>query len=164
MEVLAYDIFPNKSLEESLQFRYVSLETLYQSTDIISLNCPLTTKTHHLINEESIAQMKDGIIIINTGRGKLIDTKALIQGLKHKKIGGAGLDVYEEEGDYFFEDFSDKILPDDNLLRLLSFNNVILTSHQAFFTREAMNKIAETTLNNITNFYAGKSNINQVTI
>ncbi|MGZ3789406.1 MAG: 2-hydroxyacid dehydrogenase [Bacteriovorax sp.] len=164
MEVLAYDVFPNKSLEESLHFSYVSLDTLYRDADIISLNCPLTAETHHLINEESISKMKEGIIIINTGRGKLIDTKALIQGLKHKKIAGAGLDVYEEEGDYFFEDFSNKILPDDNLVRLLSFNNVILTSHQAFFTKEAMTQIAQVTLQNVDDFFSGKENVNAITI
>jgi D-lactate dehydrogenase len=107
--------------------------------------------------------MKDGVVIINTGRGKLIDTAALIKGLKHKKIGAAGLDVYEEEGDYFFEDFSDKILPDDTLIRLLSFNNVILTSHQGFFTQEAMTQIAQITLQNMADFFSGKPNINQVT-
>jgi D-lactate dehydrogenase len=162
MNVLAYDLFPNKSLEKSLNFKYVSLETLYHDSDIISLNCPLTHETHHLINEQSIAKMKDGIIIINTGRGKLIDTMALIQGLKNKKIGAAGLDVYEEEGDYFFEDFSNKILLDDNLIRLLNFNNVLITSHQAFFTQEAMSKIAQVTLQNISDFFSGEPNYNKI--
>lgn len=164
MTVLAYDLFPNKALEESLGFKYVTLENLYQNADIISLNCPLTKETHHLINEESIKKMKEGVIIINTGRGKLIHTNSLIHGLKCKKIGGAGLDVYEEEGDYFFEDFSNKILLDDNLIRLLSFNNVIVTSHQAFFTKEAMSQIAKITLQNLSDYFSGNENINKVTI
>ena len=164
MKVIAYDIFPNKMLENLLGFKYVHLENLYEDADIISLNCPLTKDTHHLINEDSISKMKEGVIVINTGRGKLIHTRALIQGLKSKKIGGAGLDVYEEEGDYFFEDFSNKILLDDNLTRLLSFNNVILTSHQAFFTQEAMTQIAGVTLKNLSDYFSENENINKVII
>jgi D-lactate dehydrogenase len=164
MKVIAYDIYPNSALEKSLHFKYVSLDELYENADIISLNCPLSKETHHIINDVSISKMKDGVFIINTGRGKLINTKALIQGLKNKRIGGAGLDVYEEEGDYFFEDFSNKIMLDDNLTRLISFNNVILTSHQAFFTQEAMNQIAQVTLQNLADFFAGKENVNQISI
>ncbi len=163
MKVLAYDIFPNKELE-SIGFKYTSLDDLYKNADIISLNCPLTKETHHLINDDSISKMKNGVIIINTGRGKLIHTRSLIQGLKSKKIGSAGLDVYEEEGDYFFEDFSNKILLDDNLTRLLSFNNVILTSHQAFFTQEAMTQIASVTLKNLSDYFSGNENTNKITI
>ena len=125
---------------------YCSLEELYHSSDIISLHCPLTEQTKYLINDYSISKMKDGVMIINTGRGRLIHTNALIEGLKTKKVGYAGLDVYEEEGQYFYEDKSDKIIDDDTLARLLSFNNVIVTSHQAFFTKEAMANIAHTTL------------------
>ena len=117
----------------------------------------------YLINDDSIAKMKDGVMIINTGRGLLIHTNALIEGLKTKKVSAAGLDVYEEEGDYFYEDKSDKIIDDDVLARLLSFNNVIVTSHQAFFTKEALHNIAETTLRNIKDFEEGRPLVNEVT-
>ncbi len=117
-----------------------------------------------MINGEAIAKMKDGVMIINTGRGKLIDTKDLIKGLKTKKIGAAGLDVYEEESEYFYEDRSNAVIDDDRLARLLSFNNVIVTSHQAFFTKEALENIAETTLQNVQDFVDGKELVNEVTI
>jgi len=162
MRVLAYDPFPNDKLAESLQFTYAGLEQVFRESDVISLHCPLTPQTSHLINEQSLALMKDGVVIINTGRGQLIDTQALIEGLKSRKIGAAGLDVYEEESDYFFEDFSESFIPDDVLARLLTFNNVLVTSHQAFFTSEAMNSIAQITLQNIQDFFAGKPLTNEI--
>ena len=121
-------------------------------------------QTKYLINDYSISKMKDGVMIINTGRGQLIHTNALIEGLKNKKIGSAGLDVYEEESEYFYEDQSDRIIDDDVLARLLTFNNVIVTSHQAFFTREALENIATTTLQNIKDFKSGKVSENEVKI
>ena len=140
----------------------MDLDTLYRESDIISLHCPLTKDTYHLINETSIAKMKHGIMIINTGRGMLIDSKALIEGLKTGKVGFAGLDVYEEESDYFFEDFSNKVITDDVLARLLSFNNVMVTSHQGFFTQEALQSIATTTLENIRDFFVEHKLPNEV--
>ncbi|HQG68250.1 MAG TPA: NAD(P)-dependent oxidoreductase, partial [Paludibacteraceae bacterium] len=131
-------------------------------SDVISLHCPLTKETEYLINEKSIHKMKEGVMIINTGRGKLIKTKALIDALKSKKIGYAGLDVYEEEGDYFYEDHSDIVIDDDILARLLTFNNVIVTSHQAFFTKEALSEIARITLQNIQDFVDGKPLVNEI--
>lgn len=162
MNVLASDPYPDHAFAEEEGIKYVSLDELYAGSDIISLHCPLTEENKYMINRNSIAKMKDGVMIINTGRGKLIDTEALIEGLKTKKVGSAGLDVYEEEGEYFYEDRSDVLIDDDILARLLSFNNVIVTSHQAFFTYEAMSNIARTTLDNIKAFYQGKPLVNQV--
>lgn len=162
MRVLAYDIYPDFKFAAENDLTYTTLDELYAHSDIISLHCPLTEETRYLINEESIRKMKDNVMIINTGRGLLIHTNDLIEGLKSKKIGSAGLDVYEEEGDYFYEDKSDKIIDDDVLARLLSFNNVIVTSHQAFFTKEAMENIAETTLRNVRDFMEGKKLVNEV--
>ena len=136
MRVLANDLYPDEKFAKEEGITYVSLDELYKESDIISLHCPLTDQTRYLINDDSIAKMKDGVMIINTGRGLLIHTNALIEGLKTKKVSAAGLDVYEEEGDYFYEDKSDKIIDDDALARLLSFNNAIVTSHQAFFTKD----------------------------
>lgn len=155
VKILAYDVYPDKNFAEMIGFEYTNLDKIFSESDIITLHCPLTPETKYIINENSIAKMKDGVIIINTSRGKLIDTKALINGLKTGKIGGAGLDVYEEESEYFFEDYSSQILPDDILARLLTFPNVVITSHQAFFTKEALTNIAETTLQNIKDFYDG---------
>ena len=155
MRVLAYDVFPDKEFQKLGGFKYVDLDVLYRESDIISLHCPLTKETYRLINKASIAKMKTGVMIINTGRGMLIDSKALIVGLKTGKVGFAGLDVYEEESDYFFEDFSNKIITDDVLARLLSFNNVMVTSHQGFFTQEALSSIAATTLTNVRDFFEG---------
>ncbi len=155
MTVLAYDKYPDQAFAEKTGFSYTDLKTIYNQADIISLNCPLTAETHHMIDEKSIANMKTGVMIINTGRGKLIKTEALISGLKSGQIGSAGLDVYEEESDYFFEDFSNTLINDDVLARLLTFPNVLITSHQAFFTREAMHNIAQTTLENIGEYTAG---------
>lgn len=162
MDVMAYDPYPDQSFADETGCRYVSLDQLFAGSDIISLNCPLTRETEYMINEESLTRMKDGVMIINTGRGKLIRTSDLIGGLKSGKIGSAGLDVYEEEAEYFFEDLSNRVLTDDILARLLSFNNVIITSHQGFFTKEAMHNIAETTLNNIKTFFEGGKDFNEV--
>ena len=162
VKVIAYDPFPRKELQSNLDFEYVSLDELYKNSDIISLHCPLTSDTKYIINSNNISKMKDGVMIINTGRGQLIHTNALIEGLKNKKIGSAGLDVYEEESEYFYEDQSDRIIDDDVLARLLSFNNVIVTSHQAFFTHEAMENIAATTLQNIKDFINHKPLLNEV--
>ncbi len=152
MKVIAYDKFPNEQAAKEENFRYVDLDELFSTSDVISLHCPLTPETEHIINYKSIKKMKDGVIIINTARGALIDTSILVEALKDKKIGGAGLDVYEEERDYFFSDKSSSVLEDDVLARLLSFNNVIVTSHQAFLTAEALNNIVETTFENILSF------------
>ncbi len=164
MNILAYDLYPDHNFAREHQVVYTTLDELYHSSDIISLHCPLTDATKYLINDYSISKMKDGVMIINTGRGQLIHTNALIEGLKTKKIGYAGLDVYEEESQYFYEDQSDKIIDDDTLARLLSFPNVIVTSHQAFFTKEAMHNIATTTLENIKYFTEGKVLENEVKI
>lgn len=131
MNILAYDLYPDHNFAREEQIVYTSLDELYHNSDIISLHCPLTEATKYLINDYSISKMKDGVMIINTGRGQLIHTNALIEGLKNKKI-GCRMDVYEEESEYFYEDQSDRIIDDDVLARLLSFNNVIVTSHQAF--------------------------------
>lgn len=162
MEVLGYDPYPDEQFAQASGMEYVPLEELYERSDIISLHCPLTEQTRYMIDEGAIARMKPGVIIINTGRGQLIHTNALIEGLKEKKIGAAGLDVYEEEGEYFYEDKSDKIIDDDTLARLLSFNNVIVTSHQGFFTEEALANIAQTTLSNIRDFTEKKPLVNRV--
>jgi len=153
MRILAYDVFPDEKYAEQIGLKYADLDMIYRESDIISLHCPLTKETYRLIDDASITKMKQGVMIINTSRGMIIDTKALIEGLKTGKVGFAGLDVYEEEGEYFFEDFSNKIITDDTLARLLSFNNVIVTSHQGFFTKEALYNISVTTINNICNFF-----------
>ena len=162
MRILAYDLYPDMKFAEEESFSYVSLDELYRESDIISLHCPLTDQTKYMIDKNSIDKMKEGVMIINTGRGQLINTNDLIEGLKEKKIMAAGLDVYEEEGEYFYEDKSDKIIDDDVLARLLSFNNVIVTSHQAFFTKEALHNIAETTLRNIDDFRHHRPLVNEV--
>ncbi|MGX8699176.1 MAG: 2-hydroxyacid dehydrogenase [bacterium] len=145
MRVIAYDPFP----AEGADFDYVPLDTLFAQSDIISLHCPLTEETHHLLNAAAIEKMKKGVVILNTSRGALIDAEALLEGLRARKIGAACLDVYEEEAEIFFEDRSGHILNDELLSRLISLPNVIVTSHQAFLTEEALNNIAETTVNNI---------------
>lgn len=145
MNVIAYDVFPAKDSG----IKYVSLDELYAESDIISLHCPLTDDTRHMINEEAISKMKKGVVIVNTSRGALINGEALVDGLMARKVGAACLDVYEEEADIFFEDRSGHILNDDVLSRLISMPNVIVTSHQAFLTEEALENIAETTVNNI---------------
>lgn len=153
--VLACDPSPSEEVRALRGARYGTLDELMASSDIISLHCPLTPATNHLINAGRIAQMKSGVIILNTGRGQLIDTAALIQGLKTGKIGGAGLDVYEEEEGIFFSDLSQEILHDDTLARLLTFPSVLITAHQGFLTREALRNIAETTLRTISEFARG---------
>lgn len=158
MKILAYDKYPNPNAG----LDYVDLELLYRQSDIISLHCPLTPETKHMIYKESLEKMKTGVMIINTSRGGLIHSEDLIEGIKSQKIGSAGLDVYEEEGDYFFEDFSDSVLRDDILARLLSFNNVLVTSHQAFLTKEALSNIAKTTFENVKAFEAGIELLNEV--
>ena len=162
MRILAYDLYPDMKFAGEEGISYVSLDELYRESDIISLHCPLTDQTKYMIDKDSIDKMKEGVMIINTGRGQLINTNDLIEGLKEKKIAAAGLDVYEEEGEYFYEDKSDKIIDDDVLARLLSFNNVIVTSHQAFFTKEALHNIAETTLQNIEEFRCHRPLVNEV--
>lgn len=162
MRILAYDLYPDMKFAGEEDISYVSLDELYRESDIISLHCPLTDQTKYMIDKDSIDKMKEGVMIINTGRGQLINTNDLIEGLKEKKIAAAGLDVYEEEGEYFYEDKSDKIIDDDVLARLLSFNNVIVTSHQAFFTKEALHNIAETTLQNIEDFRCHRPLVNEV--
>lgn len=149
MKVIAYDKYP----AEGTEIDYVSLDELFERSDIISLHCPLTKETHHIIDEKSIEKLKRGVVIINTSRGALIDAEALLEGIKARKIGAACLDVYEEESDIFFEDNSGHILNDDILARLISMPNVIVTSHQAFLTEEALNNIAEITVNNIVSFF-----------
>jgi D-lactate dehydrogenase len=162
MKILAYDLFPNMDYAKKEGIEYTDLETLYKESHVISLHCPLTPETHYLINEKAINLMKPGVLLINTGRGLLIDTKALINGLKQSKIGGAGLDVYEEEAQYFFEDFSSLTIGDDVLARLMTFPNVLITSHQGFFTKEALHNIAETTLQNIQDFFDDKYLTNEI--
>ncbi|MCD7971922.1 MAG: 2-hydroxyacid dehydrogenase [Candidatus Azobacteroides sp.] len=164
MEVLAYDVYPDQQFALEARIEYTTLDELYAQSDIVSLHCPLTKGTEYMIDAEAISKMKPGVMIINTGRGKLINTNDLIEGLKNKQVGSAGLDVYEEESEYFYEDRSDYIMDDDTLARLLSFNNVILTSHQAFFTKEALANIAQTTLQNIQDSLDGKPLINEVII
>ena len=140
----------------------MNLDELYRRSDIITLHVPLTSQTRYMINSVSIDKMKPGVMIINTGRGKLISSGALIEGLRSRKISCAGLDVYEDEQKYFYEDLSDSIISDDKLSILLTMPNVIVTSHQAFFTREALSNIAQTTLQNIRDFEEGKELINKV--
>lgn len=158
MNVLAYDLYPDASLPVT----YVEKEELFRKSDIISLHCPLTTQTRHIINEESIQMMKDGVMLINTSRGALVKKEALLGGLKEKKIGSAGLDVYEEEAEYFYEDCSNEIIEDDVLALLVSMPNVLLTSHQAFLTNEALQNIAETTFENIAAYERGEELVNKV--
>ena len=153
MNVLAYDAYP------SGDYKYVSLDEIFQKSDIISLHCPLTPETKHLINSESIAKMKKGIDIINTSRGGLIDASALLKGIKDRKIGSACLDVYEEEAELFYEDKSGHIMNDQTLLELIAMPNVIITSHQAFLTKEALENIADTTTENIVKFFTNEGNI-----
>jgi len=153
--LLAYDPVQNPDCE-ALGARYVPLEELFANSDIITLHCPLTPNTHHLVDVKALRRMKDGVMLINTSRGALIDTAALIQWNKAGKVGSVGLDVYEEEEDVFFEDLSNHVIQDDILARLLTFPNVIITGHQAFFTREAVQNIADTTLGNITAYERGQ--------
>jgi len=162
MNVLAYDIAPDQAYADMAGISYVPIDELYSQSDIISLHCPLNQRTEHMIDRLSIEKMKPGVMLVNTSRGKLIDTKALIGGLKSGKIGYAALDVYEEEVDCFFEDKSLELMNDDILARLLTFPNVIITSHQGFFTEEALCNIAQTTLQNLSAFFQGEELKNEV--
>ena len=152
MNVLAYDKFPAKEIENE-HVKYVSLDELLKNSDIISLHCPLTDETYHMIDSEALEKCKRGVVVLNTSRGALVDAEALLDGIKSRKVGAACLDVYEEESDLFFEDNSGHILDDDVLARLISMPNVIVTSHQAFLTEEALENIAETTVKNIMTFF-----------
>ncbi len=160
MHICAYDPYPsdNKDVE------YVSIDELCKRSDIISLHCPLNDSTRYIINKRTIALMKDNVYIVNTSRGALIDSEALLDGLKSEKIGGACLDVYEEETDYFYEDKSDKVIQDDILTSLISMNNVLVTSHQAFLTEEALQNITTTTLQNLRDYFDNKDLKNEVCI
>jgi D-lactate dehydrogenase len=160
--VLAHDVKPDASFAAEVGLEYAALPHLYQRSDIISLHVPLTPKTHHLVDGNALAQMKRGVLLINTGRGALIDSRALIEALKDGHVGGAGLDVYEEEEGIFFQDLSNQVLQDDVLARLLTFPNVLVTSHQAFLTTEALANIAQVTLANVSAFERRESLPNEV--
>jgi D-lactate dehydrogenase len=162
-KLIGYDTYQNPTCLE-ISMEYVQISELFAQSDIISLHCPLTPDTHHLINAEAIAQMKAGAMLINTSRGGLVDTQAAIDGLKSGVIGYLGIDVYEQEADLFFEDLSNQVIQDDTFQRLLTFPNVIVTGHQAFFTSQALANIADTTLSNITEFGKDGSCVNEVKI
>ena len=161
-KILAHDPYPNEQIN-ALGGTYTDLPTLFAQSDIISLHCPLTRESRHLIDESALKLMRDSVMLINTSRGALVDTRAVIQGLKSGKIGYLGLDVYEEEGDLFFEDLSNQIIQDDVFARLTTFPNVMITGHQAFFTREALAAIARITLQNIRDIEASGRCVNEVT-
>ncbi len=152
--VLAYDLQRNPAVE-AFGGRYATTDELFAQSDLVTLHCPLVPETYHLVNEEALARMKRGVMLINTSRGALVDTRAVVRALKSGKIGALGLDVYEEEADLFFEDLSNRVIQDDVFSRLLTFPNVIITSHQAFFTRDALEAIARETLANITAYEQG---------
>ena len=158
MKVIAYDKFP----DATSGIDYVSLDDIWQNSDIISFHCPLTEETRYLVNTDTVEKMKKGVILLNTSRGALIDSEALLEGIKTRKIGGACLDVYEEESDIFFEDRSGHIMADDTLARLITMPNVIVTSHQAFLTKEALENIAETTISNLVAFEENGTCINEL--
>ena len=155
MHILAYDPFKNPAVEE-LGAEYVELDELYARSHVITLHCPATQENYHLLNREAFAKMKDGVMIINTSRGSLIDTPAAIDALKQRKIGALGMDVYENERDLFFEDKSNEVILDDVFRRLSSCHNVLLTGHQAFLTEEALTSIADVTLSNVYKLKSGK--------
>jgi D-lactate dehydrogenase len=160
--LLAHDPYPSEEVL-ALGASYVDLDTLLSASDIITLHCPLTPQSHHLIDAAAIGRMRDGVMIVNTSRGALVDTRAVIDGLKSGRIGNLALDVYEEEADLFFEDLSDRVITDDVFSRLLTFPNVLITAHQAFFTAEALERIASTTLDNIDAFARGDPSGTEVT-
>ncbi|MEK6478459.1 2-hydroxyacid dehydrogenase [Catalinimonas sp. 4WD22] len=161
-KVLAYDPYPDEDFEKEGKVKYVSLSEMFEASDVLSLHCPLTEDSYYMIDEEAINTMKDEVMLINTSRGGLVDTKAIIKALKYGKIGSLGLDVYEQEENLFFQDLSGHIIQDDDIARLMTFPNVLITSHQAFFTENAMTNIAETTLQNIQDFEEGKALKNEV--
>lgn len=156
MKVIAYDPYPAEGID------YVSLDELCQRSDVISLHCPLTESTHHIINSHTLSQMKDGTYLINTSRGALIDSEALLEALKSGRLGGAGLDVYEEESDFFYEDRSDRVMQDDVLALLVAMPNVLVTSHQAFLTNEALENIAQTTVDNLDAYFQDQPLYNEI--
>ena len=158
MKVIAYDKYPNPNLD----VEYVTLDELFERSDLISLHCPLMDETYHLVNRESIKKMKDGVILVNTSRGGLVNTQDLIEGIRARKFLAVGLDVYEEEKKNVFEDRSDEIMETSITARLLSFPNVIITSHQGFFTEEALQAISETTLQNAMDYVNGVHTANEV--
>ncbi|RMH13442.1 MAG: 2-hydroxyacid dehydrogenase [Gammaproteobacteria bacterium] len=160
-QILAHDVHVKEA--ESIPARFVELDELFRYSDIITLHCPLTPDTHHLINTDSLSKMRDGVMLINTSRGAIVETGSVIKALKSGKLSSLGLDVYEQEADLFFHDLSNTIIHDDVFERLLTFPNVLFTGHQGFFTREALNNIARTTLQNITSFEQGKPMINRLT-
>lgn len=160
MNVIAYDVYPDTSAD----INYVTLDEIFEKSDIISLHCPLTKDNEHLINKNTIAKMKKGVFILNTSRGMLINAEDLLEGIKERKVGAACLDVYEDENDIFFNDYSGHILQDDILARLISMPNVLITSHQAFLTEEALDNIAKTTVDNIKSFFEENTVLNEVTI
>ena len=162
MKIIAYDPFPNTKWAQEKNIEYVDLEEIFKRSDVLSLHCPLTEETKHIVNHDRMKMMKHDAVIINTGRGALIDSKALVHALKHGHIGGIGMDVYEEESKYFFSDWSTDIMTDDTLARLLTFPNVIITGHQAFLTTNALKNLADTTLENIKAFSSGNELVNEV--
>ncbi len=162
MKIICYDPYPNSDWARENGFSYVDLETIFKQSDVLTFHCPLTEQTRHIVNHDTTKMMKKDAVIINTGRGALIDTKALVHALKHKYIGGAALDVYEEESEFFFKDLSAEVVTDDVLARLLTFPNVIITGHQAFLTSTALANIAQVTLDNFADFTAGKELKNEV--
>jgi D-lactate dehydrogenase len=163
VNLLGYDLYQNRDFTD-LGGKYVDLETLFAESDIISLHCPLTPQTFHLIDAESVGKMKKGVMIINTSRGALVDASAVIEGLKSEQIGYLGLDVYEQEADLFYENLSERIIQDDVLQRLVTFPNVIVTSHQAYFTDRALENISNTTIANLTEFERSDTLVNEVTL
>ncbi|HAZ23989.1 MAG TPA: hydroxyacid dehydrogenase, partial [Algoriphagus sp.] len=162
-EVVAFDVFKNEEMKD-IGVNYVNLEDLFSQSDIISLHCPLTLDTKHLINKAALSQMKNNCMLINTSRGALIETKAVIQALKSRELGYLGIDVYEQEEDLFFRNLSEQILEDEQISRLMTFPNVLITGHQAFLTHEALAQIAKTTLDNITQFEKGERLGNQIAL
>ncbi len=162
MNVLAYDKFPTEELDNGDTVRYTDFDNLLSNSDIISIHCPLTDETYHMIDNNALEKCKKGVVLLNTSRGALVDAEALLNGIKSRKVGAACLDVYEEESELFFEDNSGHILEDDTLARLISMPNVIVTSHQAFLTEEALENIAETTVNNIIGFFETNQCSNEV--
>lgn len=158
MKVIAYDPYP----AEGIGIEYVPLDTLFRESDVISLHCPLTESSHHIIDREALGKMKDGAFLLNTSRGALVDSEALLEALTAGKLRGAALDVYEEEANLFYEDMSDKIIKDDTLALLVSRPNVLITSHQAFLTEEALDNIASVTIQNFDEFFAGKPLTNEI--
>jgi D-lactate dehydrogenase len=163
VNLLGYDLYQSREFTD-LGGKYVDLDTLFAESDIISLHCPLTPQTFHLIDAESVAKMKKGVMIVNTSRGALVDASAVIEGLKSEQIGYLGLDVYEQEADLFYENLSERIIQDDVLQRLVTFPNVIVTSHQAYFTDRALENISNTTVANLTAFERGDTLVNEVTL